>query len=163
MIVKHLSFILLFSVCSTTLALGQQKPEKLCNQISNSIVQPLIPVKIYRQNVYVNECIFEFTISEKEKLHIAVEIYKTKKESHKSLKSDLNSFLAYNNVEEKPKFTKINLNLKDYWDEVYFYKSNVRDNILLLRKRNYNVVMIATNHEILEQLESSFRKIRFDK
>jgi hypothetical protein len=145
---------------SASTIIGQGISEQLCNGIGVSIVQALKPTKIYRQDIFKNDCDFEFDVSVSENVYIGIEKYKTKSESHKALKSDLRSFLAYNDLGEKPKFSRAKVNAAFYWDEAFFYKSSFKDNFILLRKRNHNIVLISSNADILTELEMKFRKIK---
>lgn len=161
--IKRISCISVLILLFTATIFGQGISERLCKDIDVSLVQSLKPVKIYRQDVFKNDCVFEFVIPEKNNVYISVEKYKTEKESAEDLKGSLSLLLAYNNIAETPKFSRVKLDTKEQWDENFFYKSDYNDNFILLRKSNFNITMISNSHEILAKLEERLRKISFEE
>lgn len=155
-------FFLSILVCSSASVLGQEISEKLCDEVFDLVEQYAKPEKTYRRETYKSDCVFEFIIVDKTQVFVSIEKYNTKRASHKNLKSDLSSFLAFNNLSEEPKFSRLKLNPGKHWNEVYFYKSNFRDNFALLRRNNFNVVMISTDHKILIDLEKLVRSNKFE-
>jgi hypothetical protein len=152
-------FALLILMCADT-TVAQRISKELCDNINVSMVQIHSPMKVYRQDVYSDSCDFEFVTPENEHVSISIQQYKTNKRAHNDLKNDLGLFLAYNKMADVPRFARIQLNTDKHWDEIFFYKSNYRDNFMLLRKRNFNIVMISTNQSILINLETECRKLR---
>src|ERR1044072_3144248 len=91
--------LLLFAATVT----AQNVSEQYCKQIEESGIKKLNPIKMDRQEVYSDECVFEFTVADDADVKLRVEKYDTEEESHKALDRELSltaSFLGLDSKEE---------------------------------------------------------------
>ena len=159
---KALIFISVLLIILNSNSFAQDMSEGFCKKIGVSIVQPLKPIKIFREITFENSCDFEFRVDNQEQISIDVEKFKSKDDGVKELKKYLALFLAYNNIEGEPKFSRVQLNAGKYWDETYFYISSYSDNFILLRKNKFNIIINSSNPKFLIELEKMFRKMNFE-
>ena len=163
MFTKRNLLILILLLFFAIPGLGQNFLKNLCKNTDEFMLQTLKPLKIYRQDLLQSECVFEFSTANQERVSISIEKNKTAKQSRKSVKSDLHSFLAYNELTDPPKFVRLPINSNKYWDDAFFYKSNYRDNFILLRKQTVKIVIISTDDKSLLKLENFLRLLKFEK
>lgn len=158
---KFLCTVILLFVFALTVV-GQEISERLCYDIDVSVMQPLKPTNVNRRETYTDECVFEFTLVNSDTAYVSVEKHKTKKESHKSLRSSLSAFTAFDDFENPPKSRSVKINADGYWDEAFFHISHYPENFMLLRKGKFEITLISSNHKILVELEERLRGIKFE-
>lgn len=149
-----LGLLLLF----TTAVMGQNVSEQFCKRIENSVVKQLNPTKIDRQEVYTNECVFEFTVAEDVDVLLSIEKYNTEEESHESLQGWLYYVDLRPGFESKIELPLEKLDTNNSWDEVYFKKADeMNSGFVLLRKGKAAITMLSLKDEILIQMEKLLR------
>jgi len=141
--------------------ISQTIPIALCNAIEGAVFQQFGEIKVNRNDKYSSDCRFHFDLKDRDRLLVSIERYSSTTISRREIKSDSNYFLAFNNLGETPKFTRVRLKTGRAWDKVFAYRSNARDNFILIRKDEYVITLISTRFEALSDFEMKLRDIDF--
>jgi len=153
--------IIVFIIISHGSLKAQKISYELCKRVEKDIINPMNPVKIYHSYILSDSCSFEFE-TKTDRLMIDLDLYETDLKASSDLKGYLESFLEFNDFNGKPKFSVVDSDFTESWSEAFFYRSNVRDNFLLLRRHNLNISIISTDEQAIRQIESAFEKINFE-
>lgn len=149
-----LGLLLLF----TAAAAGQSVLEGFCKQVGDSVVRELKPTKIDRQEVYSNECVFEFTVVKGVEVTLRITKYDTEEESHESLQGwlcDVDLRPRVEGIEEVP---LAKLGTKHGWDEVYLAKAGeMNSGFVLLRRGKLAITMLSLEDNLLIRVEKVLR------
>jgi hypothetical protein len=146
--------LLLFAATIT----AQNVSEQYCKQIEDSVIKKLNPMKIDRQEVYSDECVFEFTVADDVDVKLRVEKYDTEEDSHQSLDRALSLTASFLGLESKEELPLDGLETDNSWDEVYFSKATkMNSGSLLLRKGKFAITILSLKDELLIQMEKMLR------
>jgi hypothetical protein len=145
--------LLLFTVA----ARGQNVSEQYCKQVERSIVEKLRPMKVNRQEVYSNECVFEFTVAGDSDVSLTIQKHNTEKASHESLDGFLELIALGDGLERKDlRFEK--LDSSNSWDETYFFRATTTNSALLaLRKGKFAITILSRKDELVIEVEKLLR------
>src|SRR5205085_703742 len=120
-------------------------------------------VSVNRSIVFSYGCDFEFSLNERESVSLAIEKYTDTRQGQRALRSDLTSFTAADDLESPARHHLVKIDTKRSWDEAFFYSSHQPDNLVLLRKGRFKIVLISGNFDTLLAVEQKLRNIRFGK
>jgi hypothetical protein len=145
-----LSFSLLFSNAAT----AQLVSDAYCKDIENSVVKPLKPTHWYHNNVFSNECSFEFDIEKKVVVRLIIEKSETAKAARKSLRSDIEMYEDQHFIDRGKNFKLPRFGRHNFWDEAYFSESY---GPLLLRKERTFITVFCDDKKLCPEIEKSLR------
>lgn len=139
-------------------AWGQSPWESFCDHLNRAVVQSFNPSKVDRNEVYSDECVFEFTIDSENDVTLRVEIFKTRKETSSGFTMSREVFCF-----EAPGSSNIPCKTKkvSWWDSV-LVSSSKTNNLALLRKDRFLVTMLSANQKTLDEMERLLRRSNFN-
>jgi hypothetical protein len=152
-------------MCSGLVRAQSKNLDDLCASIREKVVVPQKPLKIFRDEIYSNDCIFQFSVKKSPNIRVEIERYESEAGAFVELKSQKESFLGRDALEYKDKKSRdryVNVDPDGFWDTAAAYRNiAVPDHFILLRRKKYLIVILGSEFSVMKETERLLRKVRF--
>jgi len=155
----------IFSICPVSMNAQIKDLEALCSSIKDKVVVSQYPVKLSRDEIYVDECEFRFSTKRSKYIRLEVEKFESDAAAFIELKSRKESFGGRDALEYKDKKTRdrrVEIDPNGFWDSAEAYRNiAVPDHFILLRRGKYVILILGDNFSEMKKTERLLRGITF--
>ncbi len=133
-------FAVLFFLVAPSLH-GQGISEELCNRVFNAIDSVEKPRKVYRRDIYRDDCSYSFVVADGSVL-VSIEKLPNKEESRRAF--DEGTLDVYGDRQKRDSYKATYP-----WDEIALFKSSKKHDSYMLLRENLLVITIFADVEFL--------------